>query len=79
LIAIAASMPAASHAEETARQRLPGLLWRCSWRTTKGFSPDAAGGEIQFTPNSKAQRDALADGSIEIAQSAVDNAVAMAD
>lgn len=35
--------------------------------------------EIQFTPNAKAQRDALADGSIEIAQSAVDNAVAMVE
>jgi ABC-type nitrate/sulfonate/bicarbonate transport system substrate-binding protein len=35
--------------------------------------------EIQFTATSKAQRDALADGSIEIAQSAVDNAVAMVD
>ena len=35
--------------------------------------------EIQFTPTSKAQRDALADGSIEIAQSAVDNAVAMVE
>jgi ABC-type nitrate/sulfonate/bicarbonate transport system substrate-binding protein len=35
--------------------------------------------EIQFTPTAKAQRDALADGSVEIAQSAVDNAVAMVD
>jgi ABC-type nitrate/sulfonate/bicarbonate transport system substrate-binding protein len=35
--------------------------------------------EIQFTPNAKAQREALADGSIEIAQSAVDNAVAMVE
>lgn len=35
--------------------------------------------EIQFTPNAKAQRDALADGSIDIAQSAVDNAVAMVE
>ncbi len=35
--------------------------------------------EIQFTPNAKAQRDALANGSIEIAQSAVDNAVAMVE
>jgi NitT/TauT family transport system substrate-binding protein len=35
--------------------------------------------EIQFTPNAKAQRDALADGRIEIAQSAVDNAVAMVE
>jgi NitT/TauT family transport system substrate-binding protein len=35
--------------------------------------------EIQFTPTSKAQRNALADGRIDIAQSAVDNAVAMVE
>jgi len=35
--------------------------------------------EIQFTPNAKAQREALANGSIDIAQSAVDNAVAMVE
>jgi ABC-type nitrate/sulfonate/bicarbonate transport system substrate-binding protein len=35
--------------------------------------------EIQFTPTSRAQRDALSEGKIEIAQSAVDNAVAMVD
>src|SRR5665213_1694836 len=35
--------------------------------------------EIQFTPNAKAQRDALAEGSIDIAQAAVDNAVAMVE
>jgi ABC-type nitrate/sulfonate/bicarbonate transport system substrate-binding protein len=32
--------------------------------------------EVEFTPTSKAQRDALADGRVQIAQSAVDNAVA---
>jgi NitT/TauT family transport system substrate-binding protein len=35
--------------------------------------------EIQFTPTSRAQRDALSEGKVEIAQSAVDNAVAMVD
>jgi ABC-type nitrate/sulfonate/bicarbonate transport system substrate-binding protein len=35
--------------------------------------------DVQFTANSKAQRDALADGSVQIAQSAVDNAVAMVE
>jgi ABC-type nitrate/sulfonate/bicarbonate transport system substrate-binding protein len=35
--------------------------------------------EITFTPNAKAQRDGLADGSIDIAQAAVDNAVAMVE
>jgi NitT/TauT family transport system substrate-binding protein len=35
--------------------------------------------EISFTPNAKAQRDGLADGSIDIAQAAVDNAVAMVE
>ena len=35
--------------------------------------------EIQFTPNAKAQREGLADGSIDIAQAAVDNAVAMVE
>jgi ABC-type nitrate/sulfonate/bicarbonate transport system substrate-binding protein len=35
--------------------------------------------DIVFTPTAKAQREALADGSVEIAQSAVDNAVAMVD
>src|SRR5476649_128412 len=35
--------------------------------------------EIQFTPTAKAQRDGLADGSIDIAQAAVDNAVAMVE
>ena len=35
--------------------------------------------EVEFTPTSKAQRDALADGRVQIAQSAVDNAVAMVE
>ena len=35
--------------------------------------------DVQFTPTSKAQRDALADGSVQIAQAAVDNAVAMVE
>jgi len=35
--------------------------------------------EIAFTPTAKAQREALAEGSVEIAQSAVDNAVAMVE
>ena len=35
--------------------------------------------DVQFTANSKGQRDALADGSVQIAQSAVDNAVAMVE
>jgi len=35
--------------------------------------------EIQFTPTAKAQRAGLADGSIDIAQAAVDNAVAMVE
>src|SRR5262249_442393 len=35
--------------------------------------------EIAFTPTAKAQRDALAEGPIEIAQSAADNGVAMVD
>jgi len=35
--------------------------------------------EIQITPNSRAQRDGLKDGSFDIAQSAVDNAVALVE
>jgi ABC-type nitrate/sulfonate/bicarbonate transport system substrate-binding protein len=35
--------------------------------------------DVQFTPTSKAQRDALAEGSVQIAQAAVDNAVAMVE
>src|SRR3989442_5141406 len=35
--------------------------------------------ELQFTPNSQAQRDGLASGAFEIAYAAVDNAVAMVE
>ena len=35
--------------------------------------------DVEFTPTSKAQRDALADGRVQIAQAAVDNAVAMVE
>src|SRR5260221_14363743 len=35
--------------------------------------------ELQFTPNSQAQRDGLAGGAFEIAYAAVDNAVAMVE
>ncbi|MGA7389822.1 MAG: ABC transporter substrate-binding protein [Pseudolabrys sp.] len=35
--------------------------------------------DVEFTPTSKAQRDALADGRAQIAQAAVDNAVAMVE
>ncbi len=35
--------------------------------------------EVQFTPNSQAQRDGLAQGRFEVAHAAVDNALAMAD
>ena len=35
--------------------------------------------EVQFTPNSQAQRDGLAQGRLEIAHAAVDNALAMVD
>lgn len=35
--------------------------------------------DVEFTPTSKAQRDALAEGRVQIAQAAVDNAVAMVE
>lgn len=82
LIAITASMPAASHAEERLRVNVfPGPQHLALFVAhDKGlFARRGLAVEIQFTPNSKAQRDALANGSIEIAQSAVGNAVAMVD
>jgi len=82
IAAVAVSMPVASRAEERLRVNVfPGPQHLALFVAhDKGlFAKRGLTVEIQFTPNSKAQRDALADGSIEIAQSAVDNAVAMVD
>src|SRR3954464_3035002 len=55
-------------------------IFRSSSPQAKGFyAKQGLTVEVQFTPNSQAQRDGIASGSFEIAHAGVDNAVALVD
>ncbi len=80
--AVAALGAGAEAAETTVRVNVfPGLQNLALYAAqAKGlFGKRGLKVEVQFTPNSQAQRDGLARGSFEIAHAAVDNAVAMVE
>ena len=81
-LATACWVPAAIAAETKVRVNVfPGLsnLAIYAAQAQGFFAKRGLSVELQFTPNSPAQREGLAKGNFEIAHAAVDNAVAMVD
>jgi ABC-type nitrate/sulfonate/bicarbonate transport system substrate-binding protein len=79
---LAAALPSAAAAETRLRVNVfknPQNIALYAAREKGFFAKRGLAVEIQFTPNSRAQRDGLVHGAFEIAQSAVDNAVALVE